>query len=129
MLREYKHSNYDELTDMLINEGIPANEHGFEEFKTYVLQNRQEVEGFFTYKFEYELPNVVHFCVKPKYRGCKKAVELVKYLKTIVKKEGLKQIIFHAVCDKKYISKLIEGYFKVKPYAEQDGNKFYIVEV
>lgn len=127
-LRPYRDSDNETITAMLTAEGIEQDRMRHKHFETHVLENG-EILGFFTIREERGVPSLQHFCIKKKYRSNKNARLLAKFFKAVVMRKGSLFAIVHAVRNKPCLKRLIEFYFKAKPYAETENKFWYLVKV
>ncbi len=111
-----------DLTQALLDEGVLPEDIKLDLYPTYVFD-----EGFFTMRIDNGLPAIVHFCVFKEKRSAQSARALAKHFKDTVRGWGFQQAYLHSKKD--YIDRMIQYYFKTKPFAEKDGYRFYKVKV
>lgn len=127
MVRPYETDDGKSLGEMLLAEGIKPDEMGFVDNETYVYED-DGIKGFYTYKIEHEVfPHLKHFCVTRDSRNGKIARELIKDFRQRLKAQGYRKAIVHAKDES--LEKIIGWFFRVKPYREENGHKFFIAEV
>lgn len=128
MIRRYEEKDDRELKEMLAVEGINEDEMFYKnpEADTFVL-DKNGIKGFFTIRKTYGFPSLQHFATKRQFRSASLARELAGGLKLIIKLNGLKKMIIHA--KEGYLRKVVEYYFKAKPYSVKGETSWYIVEV
>jgi len=117
------------MKELLLAEGVPEDEIAVDEYPTYTIEEDGEVVAFYTIKMEHGLPSLQHFVVKDTNRNHSVARRLVRSFREKVKEHGYGQAIIHCDHDKKRLAKLIEAYFKTKPYADAHSKWWYLVEV
>ena len=129
MIRSYENKDHDEIENMLIKEGIPDKEQCFalDGFDTYILEDNNEIKGFFTIKHEKEGVSLQHLCIARQFRNVRNARELMRGVKETVKNMGHNHFIIHPEED--YLDKMAMYYLKKKPYAIIGRRSFYFVEV
>jgi hypothetical protein len=121
-----------EEKDYLIIKEMLRKEHAEDEYpyvikaETYVMEDN-DIIGFFGYRMEHDYPSLKHFCLDRKHRGLGNACKLMREYLNTIKKVGYNKSFFSA--GDKTLIKLLEWYFKMKPYTEKDGIKFYFQEV
>ena len=123
----YRKRDKEAIIDMLATEGIPRDEMVFEQCLTYIMKDQGETIGFFSIRQEHGLPSLQHFCVNRAHRSAKNARLLVKAFEYIIREMGFRKAILHGC--QYYVKKLIEYYFKCKPYAFKGERAYYLVEV
>lgn len=117
-----------ELNEMLNLEGVPSDETSYMDNPTFIQVNKDEkIVGFFTIGEEHKMASIRHFCVGRKYRGAESARSLIKNMIDILSEFGIKKFIAHGKGVNMH--KIIEYYFKVKPYNVCLPYKYYIIEV
>lgn len=84
---------------------------------------------YFAWDYSNGLPHVVHFYVQTAHRTPDVARNAAKRLREYFRNLGATYIYMNAMCADKRVQKAIEWFFKVKPYSEAEGHKFYLVEV
>jgi hypothetical protein len=117
-MRQYKDSDYEWLKDMLLKEGIKEEEMGFDKHLTFIVG-----KSFFTLKSDKGFLHLVHFCVDRKYRSVETMRTLLKAINEVV----VGKLIIHS--NKEYLNKVIEYYYKEKPYESENGINFYLVKM
>lgn len=93
----------------------------------YYLEDKGEVKGFLAVNFKKGFPHLQHFYLNVRYRNADNVRTLIKAFVNIVKKLGYKTAYIHACTGRQM--KLIEYYFKKKPYGLKDKHAWYIVNV
>ncbi len=84
---------------------------------------------FFSWRTEHGMPHVVHFYVKCAARSFTTSSQCARFMVKYFKLRGNKRIMLNTLLRRPYLSKIVEWFFRVKPYATQDGHNFYLVEV
>lgn len=128
MIRLYKDTDKDILVRMLKDEGLKEEDIKFQKHKTYIYEDGK-VKGFFTFRYEHDMPHLIHFCLDKKCRDFSTAVALTREFVRQIKRENYKEAIVHAPHNKAYLNTLIRYFFRVKPYKVDDDYSFYLVEV
>lgn len=130
-IRLYQPKDYDALQQALELEGVASYE--FASLETYVIEeeylNVSRIIGFFTLYMCQNYPALRHFCVIQRHRSLRTARQLVKTFRKVVRAKGFKKAIINTECGNEKMAKIIGYYFKTDCYAEQDGMKYYFVEV
>ena len=124
-LRLYNKSDREALNLILLEEGVQPSDMKFDYYATWVLEDDGLI-GFFTLRREKGLPNLVHFAVSKERRSMANARKLVKALVSTARYYG-KTMILHS--KKTYLDKIIQYYFKTKPFVHANGYNFYHVEL
>lgn len=115
-----------ELTAMLDSE-TGSVENCIESGDTYVI-DAGEILGFFTITEKFGFPLLQHFCAAPNHRTPTLARALVQSFRRVVSGYyGSKKALVHAPKGRDYIKKMVEYYFKAKPYGESEANYWYMV--
>jgi hypothetical protein len=112
-----------EIKKLLEGEGEYVNEKYIA--NTFILED-DGMKGFFTLKFETP-PSLRYFYVKKNYRNAKHSRFLIKAVKQIIEDFGFNKFVI--VVEKTYLKKIVEHYFKIKPYADDGKFSFYLAEV
>lgn len=120
-IRQMKPEDFEKIVQMMKEEGCTEPLDFMNKDNTYVMED----VGFFNYKFEHGFPSLRHFCIRKDKRNSNNARQLFRFYRDLMK--DFKWSIINA--DKEYVCKIIEKYFKVKPYAQKDNTYFYLVEV
>lgn len=84
---------------------------------------------FFSWRVEHGMPHVVHFYVKCAARNFQTSSQCARFMVKYFKLRGNKRIMLNTLLRRPYLSKIVEWFFRVKPYTTQDGHNFYLVEV
>ncbi len=131
VIRRYEHKDSKQLSEMLREEGLKPDEMDFSTNLSFVLIEEGEVKGFYTYKIEHGcFPHLQHFCVKKSSRNSPTvARKLIRDFRSRVKRDGYGKAIINSPSCSDKISKIIEWYFKAKPYGTGKSHKFYLVTV
>jgi len=112
--------------ELLKKEGLKENEITINQPGYYTIET---LDGFFTWHFEQGVPSLQHFLVVKEKRNTKTARELIKKFLSLIKTGGFTQCIIHCRKDNQRLIKLINYYFKTKPYAEKDNLLWFLMEV
>ena len=123
-IRQYQDKDYFFLQEILLSYGTEFKDHKFDIHTTYVLGDR---DAFFTYYIDNGTPHLIHFAIKLSRRSNELARLLIKTFQGCLLSSGYTKAILHS--RKSYLNRFIEYYFKVKPYAVENGYTFYLVEV
>jgi hypothetical protein len=94
---------------------------------TYLLKDGNEIIGFFTVGILRSFPVLRHFIIDKKHRSPSNARKLGRAFCALCKVKGFTHVFVNAKKD--YLKKVIEYYFKKKPYTDVDGTSWYFVEV
>jgi len=122
-MEPYKPHLFYKLYRALQDEGIPDDEMVFENNPTFVSDL-----GFFTLRFDQEIPQVVHFLVWKNKRSYYNLINLYRNLKGILIQLGF--VRFIAAVPDKFWLKLSRLWGKdVKMYAEKDNIQYYTVRI
>lgn len=84
---------------------------------------------FFSWRTEHGIPHVTNFYVRCNCRSFTESGSCARFMLNYFKIRGVKRIMMNTILRRPYLSKIVEYFFKVKPYATQDGHNFYLVEV
>ena len=84
---------------------------------------------YFAWRWEQNLPYVVHFYVAKQARSFVASLACVKQLRAYFAELGFHRILLNARCEEPRIQRAIEHHFKVRSYGAADAHKFYLVEV
>lgn len=125
-IRNYKEHERTKLSEWLSETDDPSDCSYLTSFNTFILEDDEEI-GFFTIKYEHELPSLRHFYIKKNRRSHKNARKLVRSYIKLIKDMGYDQSIIAVKTDK--MKKFVQYFFKKKPYAFKEGLYFYLVEV
>ena len=123
IIRQYKPE--DNLGRLLIDEGH-KDEYGYKMYETFVMENGS-IAGFFTIKYEQELPSLQHFILDKKYRNIENARNLIKGFKGVCRLKGYKNAIISV--PEGYLTSLVVYYFRKEPYANKDGMNHFVVKI
>jgi hypothetical protein len=124
-LRSFEPKDDDAVTAMLAMEGIDLEKMQHHTWATCCAEENGEVIGFFTIRHEWGIPSLQHFCVHPLHRNGKVSRAMMRRVKELVGGQMIVSIYKGA----DWIKKLVESYFRTKPYAEGNGKHWYLVEV
>ncbi len=134
MIRPYKSKDKQIILDMI---GWPEIVDGrveavyFHVDETYVWEDDGTVKGFYTIRNQHGYPSIIHFFIRKEHRNPDTARMLIKDFKNRIRQRGYNRAFLHSC--KRNLDKLIQYYFKVKPYAvKHEGGKttnYYLVEV
>jgi hypothetical protein len=100
-----------------------------DDFDTFIIEENGDQVAFFTMSEQHNLPYVKHFYTSRKHRNAKTARFLARSVNKYAKSKGAERIIFHTGKCRKGIQKVIEYYFKTKPYSIDGTNNYYCVGV
>jgi len=126
-MRKAKVEDYSTLYRFLSRVGIKPEGMGYIENQTWVEEEDGEIIGFFTYNYENNLPYVIHFYIVPEKRGLKTYNRIYKQLTTLFKEEGQTVFVVNSDKDDERTRKFIEKYFRIKPYAEENNQHYFLV--
>lgn len=128
IIRGYLPSDGKHLRGMLDKEGIVEEEQVYDKMATWVLEDRGDILGFFSFNFNQDPPLLRHFCTKRCKRRMFNARMILRGIKALMKDVGKKKM--EIMVDKKYLMDLIEYYFRT-PSHRKSENRFYhyLVEV
>lgn len=98
----------------------------FREFDNYLCFNRDDLIGFISIGMNHGYPHLWHLFLRKEARTPDNARKAIRKVMGIVREKGYDRMILHA--DNERIKKLIEYYFKAKPY-HHDAEWWYFVEV
>lgn len=130
MLRHFNYFDIPVLEKMLIDEGFTKSQMEFNSGVTFVFEEDKIIKGFFTFKLlSHRYLTLLHFCTEKEYRTPKLARLLTKHLINKIKNFNADKCIIDCPIKNKGLSRIIEYYFKTKPYAEKNGYKYYLVGV
>jgi hypothetical protein len=122
-MEPYKPHLFYKLYRALQDEGLKDEDMVFADNMTFVSDL-----GFFTLRFDQEIPQVVHFLVWDNVRSYYNGIRLYRELKRILIQLGIVQFI--ALVDKPFWLKLFKVWGKdVKRHSEKGNNKFYTVRI
>jgi hypothetical protein len=122
-MEPYKPHLFYKLYRALQDEGLKDEEMVFADNMTFVSEL-----GFFTLRFDQEIPQVVHFLVWKENRSYYNGIRLYRELKRILIQLGIVQFI--ALADKPFWLKLFKVWGKdVKFHSKKGNNKFYTVRI
>ena len=122
-MQPYNGSMFYKLYRALQDEGMPDEEMSFESNPTFVSDI-----GFFTLRFDQEVPQVVHFLTWKEKRTYSNGIRLYREAKKVLIALGF--VKFIALDEKAFWLKLFKLWGKnVKMYAEKDNKKFYIIRI
>jgi hypothetical protein len=122
-MQPYNGSMFYKLYRALQDEGMPDEEMSFESNPTFVSDI-----GFFTLRFDQEVPQVVHFLVWKDKRSYCNGIRLYREVKKALIQMGF--VRFIALVPDKFWLQLFRVWGKnVKMYAEKDNKKFYIIRI
>jgi hypothetical protein len=121
-MQQYNGSMFYKLYRALQDEGIPDSGMVFETNPTFVSDL-----GFFTLRFDWEYPQVVHFLVWEDKRVYPNLVRLYIELKKILIRWGI--IRFIALVPDRFWLQLFRVCGEAELYADEGGRKFYIVRM
>lgn len=126
MIRLYLVDDGKILGEMLLEEGIEPDDMGFAKHETYIYDDG-EIKGFYTMRFEHGLPYIIHFCVGKKWRDTRIVRAMIRDFAERFRRYGT--AILNVPEKRDDIQKIVEWFFKAKPYACKEGHLFYKVEV
>jgi len=127
IIRHYQEQDKPVLTEMERIEGIEESGMCFEDNPTMVLEDDKKVIGFFTLRKQHNFPMLQHFCISREHRSPKNARLLIKSFKEVCKQLKFNKVIIPSM-DKK-LEKMIQYYFKTKPYAFLENKTFFLVKL
>lgn len=115
------------LATFLRAEGLAADDMAFDTHTTYVLEEEGVVMGFATLAVAHGLPTLAHFFVARAYRTPARARFLARAVRTLAREAGYARMIVHGCSDP--VRRVVEYYFRARPYAFDDGCAYYLVTV
>lgn len=128
-MRPYRPADHAALAAMLEAEGLRPEEMDFLARETWVLEENNEIKGFFAVRPEYGFPYLIHFCVARGHREHSRARRLVRAFKDLVRRKRSKYCLINIPSENGYLERLVTLYFRCKPYADKDGQKYFLTEV
>lgn len=114
--------------DIFINEGFNSEDFDGGANLWVAKDERGDVEAFYAWRMEGNLPYLVHFATAFEKRTPRLAYRLWNHFKKTMRSFGYPKVIIN-VKSGPYMERLVETFFKTKPYAENDGHKFYLVTI
>lgn len=131
MIRKFNFYDIPVLERMLADEGLSESEMEIKSGITYVLEEDKTIKGFFTFRgrLSHGFLTLIHFCTKRGNRSPKLARDLVKALTEKVKELKTSKFIIDVKKDFPNVQRVIEYYFKVKPYAQTDNATYYLASI
>ena len=129
MIRPYRDTDKALLSGWLTDASIAVEKQAHAEDETWVLEDDGQPVGFFTWRYEYCMPYLVHFIVRRESRCHRLARELVRGFKDALRRVGHRQTVVNVPERMGDVARLVEVYFGAKPYAHSDGHIFFLVEV
>ena len=84
---------------------------------------------YFSWRVEHGMPYLVNFYLKPSNRTFANALAAIRYVRQYFKELGFTHLLMNTMVEDTRIEKAVTHHFRVKPYGEADGHKFYLVEV
>jgi len=125
--RPYEDKDKPVIEEMELIEGVKKSGMCFEDNPTMVLLEDQEILGFFTLRKQHNFPMLQHFCIKRGKRTPELARLLIKGFKKVMQELGFNKVIIPS--KEEYLEKMIQYYFKTKPYASTKRAKYFLVKV
>jgi len=127
-MKPYQPHLFYKLYRALQDEGLADHDMVFDKEMTFVSDL-----GFFTLRFTTEnVPQVVHFLVWPEKRVWHNSVRFYREMRRVLIDLGFVMAIMMEPKDKPQMGTFIKivcaGTKNIKPYAERDGNLFYLVK-
>jgi len=116
-----------EVMDMLKQEGEYTGCSMVNIANTFICEDDDGLVGLFMMKIEQNLPSLRYFIVKRERRSMKVSRSLIVAYKIFCKKMGFTHS--YITVKKDYLKRVVEYYFRKKPYAQKEGMWFYLVEV
>lgn len=127
MIRFFRFDDTDFLNKMLSDEGLVKSEMIFDSGLTYVFEEGENIKGFFTFKLPMtKFLTLQHFCVGKDFRSPKMARVLAKALVEKVRSLKANKFIINCPIKNKGLQKILNYYFKTKPYANDLSNYYYL---
>ena len=124
-MRRYQKADRGYIYKSLKSENLRDDQMSFEQDNTFLNDT-----GFFSYRMEHGYPYITHFYIDKDKRNHLTALKLLKDFKEKIKEEGYTAFIVEVLEEKQYLSRLVMWLNRRrKPYAEVDGNKYYLVGV
>lgn len=128
MLRIADQKDFIFLHDLLREHSMRDDDMAFNNCATWII-DENKIKGFLSLRMEHAIPYLVHLCIKYEERTPELFWRLATYFKNIVKSLGYNKAIINTPKDNLYLIRLVSRYFNVRPYAEDNQLKFYLVEV
>lgn len=119
--------DFRDLAWMLVHEDEGEGALNLTPANTFIVEDEKGIIGFFMMIIEQGLPSLRYFVVKKNRRSMKTSRAMIKKYQEFVRNRGFKASFI--VVKKKYLKRVVEYYFKRKPYATKDNMYFYLVEV
>lgn len=107
----------------LILKNLKIKETALDEGETY-----EEDGGFFTIRYG-RIPELVHFYVPPEKRGGKLFRRLATKVRKTLRDRGHRVFITNARIEDDYLNKFLKSYLKSGPYAQAQGQNYYLTRV
>ena len=127
LIRKLESKDHLEIKQMLKLEGAQQEYGKAINAHSYVLEDKEDMIGFFGFAMEHGYPSLKSFCLKREHRGLRNANLLMNGYINLVKAIGFQKMIFTST--KESFNKLLEWKFKITPYAKIDNVWFYFKEV
>ncbi|MBM4443383.1 MAG: hypothetical protein FJ027_23485 [Candidatus Rokubacteria bacterium] len=124
-LRPYVATDAGTCAAMLTREGLTPEDMAFDRLPTVVLEEGVSAIGFATLEMAHGRPHVVHFVIDRPCRTAARARCLMRGIRVMARDAGFSTLILHACTDP--VRRLIEYYFRARPYITVDGRTYYEV--
>lgn len=130
ILRRIVSADVQAIYVMLNRENIPADEMRFWRGDTWVLADENdEAIGFFTWEFVTGFPYLAHFCVRSDRRSTKTARLLARLMLDFFRKLEVTRLVTGVKKQNIRLQNVVMYFFHAQPYAEQDGQIYFDLEV
>jgi hypothetical protein len=121
-MEPYKAHLFYKLYRALQDEGLKDDDMVFADNMTFVSEL-----GFFTLRFDLEVPQVVHFLVWKEKRSYQNCIRLYRELKKILITLGF--VKFIALVERDFWLKLFKVWGDIKLFEDRGNKKFYIINI
>ncbi len=130
IFRPYMEADKETLAEMLLQEGIEKNRMRFAapNHLTFILED-PEVVGFFTLAPVRGVWYLQHLCISREKRTMARARAMISGVKAEMKRLRCPILLIGISKEKRYLQKIVEWYFKVKPYEENAEALYYSVKL
>jgi hypothetical protein len=131
MIRWASERDYPSCSDMLVTEGIPEEQHRYEQWPSWVYEDEKGIAGLITINIVNGRPSLQHLCIQRSRRhgGIRIVRDLLRWFKQKCAESGNSHAYAHADKDKPHIKRAIEYYFKVKPYYDSEKRYWYFLTI
>ncbi|MFC1567320.1 hypothetical protein ACFL3R_00600 [Thermodesulfobacteriota bacterium] len=123
-LRSAVPTDYPYIEQCLLDEGFDRERHSFLSDITYMCDI-----GFFSWRMEHGYPRLTHFYLNKNNRGVRGAYALTRLFEAVMRNYSFEKFIAEVPAEKPELEKFIRFLGTTEPFTEQDGDKFYLVDV